>query len=404
MTILLSPAASHRPAPFTHLAEADLWRLWEGQRFPPGALKTTGGVPLRAVYRGRPNHGPGPDFRDAIIASPDGLLAGDIELHVRSSDFRRHGHAVDPAYDRVVLHLVFRHDAEGDTTLSSGRRVPVVALEDWTERRAREVQRWLLRGARYEEPCRSAVARLGPEAAGAALDRLGDMRFRAKAHALAKRAGESGPGQALWEGLLEALAYGGERERFVQVARAVPWRLLDNVLSGMAPSQRAAAAEGLLLAAYSSLPPPPVGSSPARGGRPAARPEHRLHAAAVVASRLATSGPAATLLGCLPDDSPPAVRLRRLLALFTVPGAAGRGRAVEIAANVALPYLTAPGREREALALYAALPLPARYGNVRHLHSALAGEVPLAARRQQGMLYLLNQYCTQGGCGKCPLS
>ncbi len=43
------------------------------------------------------------------------------------------------------------------------------------------------------------------------------------------------------------------------------------------------------------------------------------------------------------------------------------------------------------------------YGAVRHLHRALAPVRP-SARRQQGMLYLLKQYCTQGGCGRCPLS
>ena len=53
--------------------------------------------------------------------------------------------------------------------------------------------------------------------------------------------------------------------------------------------------------------------------------------------------------------------------------------------------------------VYGALPLPLRYGAVRHLHRALAPVRP-SARRQQGMLYLLKQYCTQGGCGRCPLS
>ena len=78
--------------PYPALSERDLSRLWEGQRFPREALRTREGVWLRVVYRGRPVRGPGPDFRDAIIAAPEGLLQGDVELHVRSGDFRRHGH------------------------------------------------------------------------------------------------------------------------------------------------------------------------------------------------------------------------------------------------------------------------------------------------------------------------
>ena len=70
----------------TPLKESDLARIWEGQTFPPEAMTTSDGVRLRTVYRGRRGRGAGPDFRDAIIAAPDGLLEGDVELHL----LRRH--------------------------------------------------------------------------------------------------------------------------------------------------------------------------------------------------------------------------------------------------------------------------------------------------------------------------
>jgi hypothetical protein len=91
---------------------------------------------------------------------------------------------------------------------------------------------------------------------------------------------------------------------------------------------------------------------------------------------------------------------------LSVDGSIGRSRAIEIAANAVLPLLAAldGGRwERAAEGLYGLLPLPARYGPVRHLHDALP-DVRIDSRRQQGMLYLLGQYCTRGGCGRCPLS
>jgi hypothetical protein len=92
-----------------------------------------------------------------------------------------------------------------------------------------------------------------------------------------------------------------------------------------------------------------------------------------------------------------------------VAGLIGRSRAIEVLANAVLPCLAAAGPEaavRRAEAVYARLPLPARYGAVRHLHEAVGGAAGVRAnfRRQQGMLYLLKQYCTQGGCGRCPLS
>ena len=168
------------------LSEADLAYLWEGQRFPPEALSTHLGAPLRVVYRGRSQRGPGPDFRDAIIATGSALLSGDIELHVHASDFRRHGHHLDPAYDAVILHVIFWDDEGEETVLHDGRRVPVLALARWVARRAGEIQAWLERPALWEEPCRSALERLGQAEAGRALDKLGDLRLTQKADAFSK--------------------------------------------------------------------------------------------------------------------------------------------------------------------------------------------------------------------------
>src|SRR2546426_5163299 len=97
-------------APSPALTERDLTTLWQNQSFPPQALVTTRGQPLRVIYRGRRVGGPGPDFRDAMISATRGLLQGDVELHVRSSDFQRHGHHRNPGYNNVVLHLVFHDD------------------------------------------------------------------------------------------------------------------------------------------------------------------------------------------------------------------------------------------------------------------------------------------------------
>src|ERR1700686_3304553 len=136
---LREPLARYGGEDARRLLERDLWRIWEGQRFPKAALVTAEGAALRVIFRGRAGAGPGPDFRGAIIAGPGGLLCGDVELHVRTSDFRRHGHSQDPAYSGVVLHVVFFHDEAGETALPGGGTAPVVALggpraERWLER------------------------------------------------------------------------------------------------------------------------------------------------------------------------------------------------------------------------------------------------------------------------------
>jgi hypothetical protein len=357
------------------------------------------------IYRGRRTGGPGPDFRDAVIATREELLQGDVELHVRSSDFRRHGHQRDRAYDGVVLHLVFQHDEDSDTELASGRRVPVVALADWVDGRAAQILAWLQRPALWREPCFTAVTRIGKSGAGTALDRLGDIRFRQKsaaaAHALRAMPyadGEDVDG-CLWTGVLEALGYGGQRELMSAVAAGAPWRTLVEAMSASAAATRRRVALGLLLEALAAARIRLPLLLPARPGN---GPQARLRGAAALAARFAPSG----IRGALQPLVEEAARGRPsgLLGALQVPGSIGRPRAVEIATNSVLPVLAALGDADAAEAAYRSLPVPARYGAVKHIHAALGGAVRLSARRQQGMLYLLREYCTRGGCGRCPLS
>src|SRR5690606_29567876 len=72
----------------------------------------------------------GPDFSGARIRFADtSELTGDVELHLRAADWDAHGHARDPAYDRVILHVVlFPPGARAITTGGRGNEIPVLAL------------------------------------------------------------------------------------------------------------------------------------------------------------------------------------------------------------------------------------------------------------------------------------
>jgi hypothetical protein len=321
---------------------------------------------------------------------------------VRSSDFRHHGHARDAAYSGVILHLVFRDDDRCATLLPGGGRAPVVALEGWVEGRAREIERWLSASAGWREPCFSAVTRMGGGTVAAILDRLGGMRFRARTADFARLLADEPPDEVLWRALIGALGFGGGPATYQSVAEGVSWAALRRAMLAAPVSARAETAYALLMAGAGSLP-----ARRERALRPANRPENRLRGASVLATRFAGRGPLACLAGAL--GSPSVSRSRAISAaitMLTVPRHVGRSRAVELLGNAVLPCLAAlgpEGRPRRAEAVYAGLALPARYGAVRHLHEATQA-VRADFRRQQGMLYMLKQHCTQGGCGRCPLS
>lgn len=236
------------------LSEAELVRLWEGQRFPPAALVSREGLALRVVYRGRPGSGPGPDFRDAVIAVGGEEWRGDVELHVVASAFRQHGHHRDPAYDNVVLHVVFWDDERRETRLACGRSVPTLALAPWVARRAEELRRWLAGPARWQEPCRTAVARLGPAKVAAALEEAGDARFRGKVDAFATAMAVAEEEEVLYCGLLEGLGYSRNRDPFRRLAETLPWQALRRLLMVERPQGRVMAAEAALLGTAGLLP------------------------------------------------------------------------------------------------------------------------------------------------------
>lgn len=90
--------------------EQYLHLLWKTGRLPMHRLKTIHGKELRILHAGFHNTGSGPDFFSGRIEL-DGLQhSGNIELHVKSSDWYAHGHHNDPAYDNVILHVVYEHD------------------------------------------------------------------------------------------------------------------------------------------------------------------------------------------------------------------------------------------------------------------------------------------------------
>lgn len=84
--------------------------IWQFQQYAAGELQTATGEPLQIIQPGKLNHHQGPDFSDARIRTGDTIWAGNIELHVRSSDWNRHAHQTDPNYANVILHVVWEND------------------------------------------------------------------------------------------------------------------------------------------------------------------------------------------------------------------------------------------------------------------------------------------------------
>ncbi len=85
--------------------------LWYGRHFLQGKLYTEDGSRLEVLSPGRWNKEGGPDHINAeVLLEGKGHLKGDVEVHLLSSDWYRHGHDRQEAYTRVCLHVVFWND------------------------------------------------------------------------------------------------------------------------------------------------------------------------------------------------------------------------------------------------------------------------------------------------------
>ena len=94
------------------MQEDFLHYIWEHKKLNTLQLKTTQHEPLEIVSGGILNFHSGPDFFNGKLRIGDQLWAGNIEIHIKSSDWFVHNHELDPAYDNVILHVVYEHDTE----------------------------------------------------------------------------------------------------------------------------------------------------------------------------------------------------------------------------------------------------------------------------------------------------
>lgn len=85
--------------------------IWQGRYFGQGPYFTIQGEPLEIIYPGIWNVNQGPDFLDAKLKIGKTIWAGNIELHIRASDWHRHLHHTDPNFQNIILHVVWDNDA-----------------------------------------------------------------------------------------------------------------------------------------------------------------------------------------------------------------------------------------------------------------------------------------------------
>ncbi|MEY4033295.1 MAG: hypothetical protein RL492_489 [Verrucomicrobiota bacterium] len=201
------------------IGERAIQRLWAAGEVT-GPMATVSGRTVEVLAPGDWNRGAGPDFLGAELRLDERRVRGDVEIHLRSSDWQAHQHDRDPNFSGVVLHAVLLPGTK-DVTTAAGHQPETVVLLPYLPRDledlAEEDALLELRG-RAGEVASKVQAAEGVLLPG--LRRRALERFRRKAKHAKARAKAIGWDAACHELVVESLGHGGNRAAMSELARA----------------------------------------------------------------------------------------------------------------------------------------------------------------------------------------
>ena len=211
--------------PFT-FPEKLFQKIWRRGDYNRAAAMLGDGRSLHVLHPGKWNLLGGPDFKDARLRFGSEEVRGDVELHLRLEDWTAHGHAGDPAYAGVVLHVVLFPPRPGLVTRGKdGQEIPTLALlpllhHDLEEYAAEEAVEHLAN--RPAALVCEELGRLGSAELGALLQRLADRRWNQKVHFARLREQRLGWNAACHHAALEIMGYRFNRAPMLRVAARFP--------------------------------------------------------------------------------------------------------------------------------------------------------------------------------------
>ena len=230
--------------------EAFVQKLWNEQRFFDTNMEAIDRRAIRVLKPGIWNHNEGPDFMHAEIEIDGKLQIGDVEIHVRSSEWYAHKHHLNSRYNRVILHAVFFNDDFNlRTRLQNGKRISTLELLKWIAVDTGDLYDHTEATTTEEGICRVTGKQLNMEVLKGVFESLGRERFLEKAGSMRLLRTRLNFEQLLYEGIMEALGYARNSKAMRELAQHVPFADLDQKseleiqailfgVAGLLPSQR----------------------------------------------------------------------------------------------------------------------------------------------------------------------
>ncbi|HEX74509.1 MAG TPA: DUF2851 family protein [Dehalococcoidia bacterium] len=446
-----------------NLPESQVIKIWQRLLRYRTELTTEGGEPIKIIYPGRINDDRGADFRDAVITTSQGLIKGDIEVHVKSSGWQSHQHHHDPAYNRVILHVVMWHDSKA-TILENGKGAPILVLDKYIKSPISQRFHRVYNPTNSGMPGFKNIEHVSTDKMAEFLDSAGTERFLFKATKFQANLAQLEASQCLYQGIMGALGYSKNKLPFLELARRLPLQILESVTQGEISDEECLARQQALLLGTAGLLPSQRSHWHQKGEldgewidklarlwassyhtgamsyndwhlfkvRPSNFPVRRLVAMSYIIVRYRQQGIFDGVVNTVKEaalSQNPYILEKGLVVTASgywsshfdfssgsrikSPTLLGSSRAADIAVNVLLPFMVAwsrltcrPEIERKVFDLYHRYPKLVVNSIVRHMTGqlGLSSSLVNSAQRQQGLIHIYNTLCTQGRCNCCPLT
>jgi hypothetical protein len=238
--------------------------IWLDQLFKD-EIFTVDGRKIKVLSTGWWNLEGGPDFNRAVISVDGGkVLKGDVEVHVYSSDWKKHGHHRDDRYKNVIAHVFMWNDLKLidssiiQLELSKFLKEELEQIEDMID----------IKGYPYKSPKEYGdCSSMSSEKIGSLLDMAGDARMIERAERFKGALNRNDIDQLLYEGIMRSLGYRRNKLQFKSLARLIPLQIIKDAIYGYSYKKRVIIIQSLLLGAGGLIPQNPPSPPFAKGGK-----------------------------------------------------------------------------------------------------------------------------------------
>ena len=207
------------------MQELFLHYIWQFQYFDKTDLVTTQGETLQIIRPGIHNTDAGPDFSEAKVRIGLMSWAGNVEIHISSSEWEAHRHHLDKAYDSVVLHVVWTDDKP--VTLEDGSLLPTLVLKGKIDTQLMSRYRKLM-STSFVIPCARQFARIPNVIRLSMMDRVLVERLEEKSDSVLEllEYNNNDWDETTYQLLAKNFGFKVNSQPFFQLAKGVPYKYL----------------------------------------------------------------------------------------------------------------------------------------------------------------------------------